>query len=243
MLLEPDTTTCKYLYRKDLPWFVVDEGVAEHAAEFASYSGIAHLYAHTPIPQIRYNEKLVWEHHVFDPLTHALAQYSQSTPVWVFIQALSGGVDGRRTLSHASLVRRFMHRCDTWKSSYRLVLAVLQEIDQAPCFSQRDIYMHHNEDEHDMMTEALWDVFFCRIGSVQEYGFHAGIEELMWATDSLGDAVVDLNWALLKPVLEEKGPYWTQLIITHAEHEHVFFSDTTELHSEVYVSSVFDKRA
>lgn len=225
MLLEPDTTTCKYLYRKDLPWFVVDEGVSEHAAEFASLAGIAHLYNHTPIPQIRYSEKFVWEHNAFDSLTHALAQYSKSKPSWVFIQALSGGVDGRRTLSHASLVRRFMKRCETWKSSYRLLLAVLQEIDQKPCFARRDVYLHEDEDYDDIVSEALWDVFFCRIGSIQEYGFHAGIEELMWATDSLNGSLVDLDWAKLKPALEEKRLHWTQMVITHAASEHVFFPD------------------
>ena len=32
---DPGLITCKYLHRKDLPNFVVDEGVREHAAEFA----------------------------------------------------------------------------------------------------------------------------------------------------------------------------------------------------------------
>lgn len=235
MLLEPDKTTCKYLHRKDLPWFVVNEGVSEHAAEFASLAGIALLYERKPVSQIRYSEKFVWEHGDFDPLTHALAQYSKSEPSWVFIQAMSGGVDGRRTLSHASLVRRFMNRCGTWKSSYRLLLAVLQEIDQEPIFGERDLHLHKGEAYEDIVSEALWDVFFCRIGSVQEYGFHAGIEDLMWATDSLNGALLDFDWAILKSALEEKRVQWTQLIITHAESENVFFPDSAGPQSDPHL--------
>jgi len=226
MLSEPDKTTCKYLQRKDLPWFVVDEGVSEHAAEFAPLPGIAGLYDHKPVSRIRYSEKYVWEHNAFDALNHALAQYGKSEPSWVFIQAMSGGVDGRRALSHASLVRRYMDRCGTWKSSYRLVLAVLQELDQRPVFGDRDLHLHDGDDAGDISGEALWDVFFCRLGSVQEYGFHAGIEELMWATDSLNGALTDFDWTTLKAELEKKRIQWTQTIITHAEKEEVFFPDS-----------------
>ena len=227
MLLEPGKTTCKYLHRKDLPWFVVDEGVSEHAAEFSSLAGISHLYEHKPVDQVRYSEKYVWEHKSFDALAHALAQYSKSQPSWVFIQAMSGGVDGRRTLCHASLVRRFMHRCGTWKSAYRLVLAVIQELDQKPVLGQRDLYLPIGEEYEDVVSDALWDVLFCRIGSVQEYGFHAGIEELMWATDSLNGAIIDFDWKILKSALEEKRMEWTQTIISHAENENEFFPDST----------------
>jgi hypothetical protein len=227
MLLQPGNTTCKYLHRKDLPRFVVDEGLSEHAAEFASIPGIAHLYDHKPIGLIRYSEKYVWEHGIFDALTHALAQYSKSEPSWVFIQAMSGGVDGRRALSHASLVRRYMHRCETWKSSYRLVLAVLQEVDQEPVFGERDLDVHEGEVATEINSEALWDVFFCRLSSVQEYGFHAGIEELMWATDSLNGGLLEFDWRMLNPSLQEKRVQWTQMIIAHAERENVFFPDST----------------
>jgi hypothetical protein len=184
------------------------------------------LYEHLPVNQTRYSEKYVWERGLFDALTHALAQYSKSEPSWVFIQAMSGGVDGRRALSHSSLVRRYMHRCETWKSSYRLVLAVLQELDQEPVFGQRDLVIPEGEDTKESMSEALWDVFFCRLGSVQEYGFHAGIEELMWATDSLNGALLEFDWNMLKSALEEKRVQWTQTIITHAERENVFFPDS-----------------
>ena len=49
VLFYPERTTCKYLHRKDLPRFVVDEGLREHASEFAGFSGIADLVEHKPV--------------------------------------------------------------------------------------------------------------------------------------------------------------------------------------------------
>ena len=43
VIWEPDRTTCKYLHRKDLPYFVVEEGTREHAAEFAGFPFLVSL--------------------------------------------------------------------------------------------------------------------------------------------------------------------------------------------------------
>jgi len=61
IIRDPGRTTCKYLHRKDLPYFVVDEGVREHAAEFAGFPLLVSLETKEPIEQIRYSEKLRWE--------------------------------------------------------------------------------------------------------------------------------------------------------------------------------------
>lgn len=222
---KPERTTCKYLYRKDLPLFTVDEGISEHAYEFAAISGIADLYSHERIPLIRYSEKFIWEQRAFDPLTHALAQYNKSEPSWVFIQAMSGGLDGRRALCHASLVRRYMARCDTWTSSYRLVLAVLQGLDQTPVFEPRDLNLENGDDKEEISQEALWDVFFCRLATIQEYGFHAGIQEMIWATDAINGFLLAFNWPLLSQELKGRRKEWTETVIRHAENENVFFPD------------------
>src|SRR5437016_10190032 len=139
VLFDPERTTCKYLHRKDLPRFVVDEGLREHAAEFAGISGIADLHTQRSIQRLPYSEKFVWERRIFDPLVHMLAQYYKSRPSWVFVQALSGGLDGRRSLTHACLVRRYMDRCGTWVSSYRILLALLQEVHIEPQFENETV--------------------------------------------------------------------------------------------------------
>src|SRR5208282_3267451 len=217
-------TTCKYLHRKDLAFFVVEEGVREHAAEFAMTPGIANLSTREPIERIQYSEKFVWEQSTYDPVTHAIAQYHKARKSWIFIQSTSAGLDGRRSIAYASLVRRYVNTCDTWKSSYRLFLGFVQEVDSTPAFEDRDLFLQFPRETLDeARKEALWDVVFGRISALQEYGWHAGLEELMWATDSLNGALSEFDWKRLKEELAAKRKRWTKQIIDHARKEGAFF--------------------
>jgi hypothetical protein len=220
LLLNPRKSTCKYLHRKDLPYFVVDEGLREHAAEFAMFSAIADLVEHTPIERRHYSEKFTWEHRKYDPIIQSLAQYHKTRPVWVFLQAMSGGIDGRRSLTHASLVRRYMDNCGTWRSSYRFALAMVQELPNTPQFREQDFITNPDDNTR---KDAVWDVFFARLSGLQEYGFHSGLEELMWATDRLNGALADLDWEAVAAQLDTKAAEWTDLIIKHATDEGAFF--------------------
>lgn len=219
----PDHTTCKYLHRKDLPHFVVEEGVKEHAAEFTGFSGLVELDSKKPLPRLEYSERYAWEKGSFDPIVNAVAQYHKTEPSWILIQAFSGGVDGRRSLVHAALVRRYMDKCDTWTSSYRLMLALMQEIDSQPKFEAHALVIRAGEDAAEVAEDALWDVIFTRLSAVQEYGWHAGLQELMWATDSLNGALSQLDWTALKPELEKMRGRWTRRVIKHAKDEKEFF--------------------
>lgn len=224
VIWEPSDTTCKYLHRKDLPRFVVEEGIREHAAEFAAFSSLVSLSTHTSIQRAYYSEKYAWEHNNFDAITNALAQYHRTDRSWVFIEAFSSGLDGRRSLTHAALVRRYMDNCGTWVSSYRLLLAYIQEVDVEPQFAEGELVTDQDSTLEEVQNEALWDVVFTRISGIQEYGFHAGLEDLMWASDSLGDGFSKLNWPQLKNELSKRRKEWTARIITHAKNEGVYFA-------------------
>ena len=223
VIREPDRTTCKYLHRKDLPCFILDEGTREHAAEFAGFPLLVSLDRKLPIERIRYSEKLRWENHTFDPIVHALAQYEKVEPRWIFISAFSGGTDGRRALTHSSLVRRYMSNCGSWKSSYRLVLGLLEEIDIQPRFEPRELVPAGETATTEAAEEALWDVLFARLATLQEYGWHAGLEDLMWASDSLNGGLTDLDWPRLQAELTARRDDWIELIIASAKQHHGFF--------------------
>ena len=223
VLRTPDRSTCKYLHRKDLPRFVVDEGIREHAGEFAEFSAIADLVQHKPVERVPYSEKFYWNQKRFDPLNQSLAQYHKTNPSWIFIQAMSGGIDGRRSLAYASLVRRYMDRCGSWQNSYRFALAIVQELPSTPEFPDKDLNTDDNKPDDDIRQEAVWDVFFCRLGSVQEYGFHSGLKDLMWATDKLNGALIELDWDVLKIQLDARVPEWTEQIVRHAVDNGAFF--------------------
>lgn len=224
VIFKPSQTTCKYLHRKDLPFLVVDEGLREHAGEFAGFSAMADLISHEPITRLPYSEKFAWERRQFDSLNQCLAQYHKISPTWIFLQAMSGGMDGRRSLAHASIVRRYMNNCGTWVSSYRFILGMIQELSVTPIFNNTDLNYEEGDIVEEVHEDAVWDVFFTRLAGIQEYGFHSGLEDLMWATDKLNGALVSLDLLELKNELNVRIEEWTDMVIEHAKNEGGFFS-------------------
>jgi hypothetical protein len=233
VIVQPGETTCKYLHRKDLPQFIVGEGVREHAAEFALFSGLVSLRTRQALERIRYSERFAWEHRAFDPLVNAIAQYYKIRPHWAFIQGFTGGTDGRRSLTYAAFVRRYMDTCETWRSSYRLVLGLVDEIDEEPQFDPRSVYVSAGEDMQAARTDALWDVVFTRLAGLQEYGYHAGLESVMWATDSLDGGLAELNWPALRRELSSMRQVWIDQILSHAQQQDVFFPQPEDQEAEL----------
>ncbi len=223
VITNPARTTCKYLHRKDLPHFVVDEGIREHAAEFVFHSGLVRLDTHEDIATLRYSEKYAWESEQFDALTHALAQYYKAERRWVFIQAFTAGADGRRSLAHACLIRHYLGHCATWESSYRLVLGLLEELDDTPYFSQKGLVVGAGDTVEEIAQEALWDVVFARLSTIQEYGWHAGLEELAWASDQLNGALGAMCWGSLQPELTACRRQWSETVVAHAKAHDAYF--------------------
>jgi hypothetical protein len=223
VIAEPGRTTCKYLHRKDLPQFVVNEGIQEHAAEFALFPRLVTLDTKKPIERIHYSEKFLWENRGFDPLTHALSLYFRAPRRWVLIQAFTGGSDGRRSLAHASLVRHYMDHCGTWTSSYRLVLGLLEEVDETPYFGRKALFELDGQSLDEANSDALWDVVFARMSAIQEYGWHAGLEPLIWATDAVNGSLEQLNWPGLQVELSGLRDEWIRMIISHAKSHDGFF--------------------
>lgn len=228
VLRQPGRTTCKYLARKDMPFFVVDEGVKEHAYEYASFSTIVDMPTGESLNQTFYSEKHAWLTGTHDALTQILAHSYKIKPTWVFVESMAGGADGRRLLAHSSLVRRFMTNCGTWRSSYRLALSVVQEVSQPPVFASSDLLDGATADE------AEWDVLFARLSCIQEYGFHSGLDELMWATDHVNGALVTLDLNGARQELEKKSPEWIEQVIRHANDNGAFFPDRSQFEDLEY---------
>jgi hypothetical protein len=220
---DSDETTCKYLHRKDLPQFVVEESTEEHRREFWHFPYLVSLNTKRPIKPEWYSEKRGWERKDFDPLIFLSSQYHRAPRAWVMIQSLSGRVDGRISLLHASMLRRYTSNCGTWTSSYRLILGLIQEFDASPVFSAADLVVKEGDVADEVNDQAIWEVFFTRLGAIQEYGWHAGVEELLWASDYFGEALITLDWNTLKPELAKKRAAWMTLVMDHAKENGLFF--------------------
>jgi hypothetical protein len=182
---------------------------------------MADLYTRQPISLRRYSELYAWEHGLFDPLTNALAQYHKLPGrKWILIQAMTGGVDGRRSLVHACLVRRYMDTCDTWKSSVRLVLSFIRDIARNLVVDKEDL-----RSDDFRPDDALWDIVFVKLALIQEYGWHSGMESLRWVTDRLNGALIDLNWVALQNELSKEAVKISAEIINHAKENEGFFEE------------------
>ncbi len=232
ILKSPERTTCKYLTRKDMPFFVVDEGVKEHAYEYASFSSIVDMPSGESIDRINYSEKHAWTTGTYDSLTQILAHSNKIKPTWVFVESMAGGVDGRRLLAHSSLVRRYMANCGTWRSSYRFALSVIKEMSQRPFFTSSDLLEDVSSDD------AEWDVLFARLSCVQEYGFHSGIDELMWVTDYVNGGLIEFNLLVVSQELGVRSPEWVEKVIRHATDNGAFFPERSS--SEDFEEPTFE---
>jgi len=145
-----------------------------------------------PVKRTRCREQHCWETRSFDPITSSLAQYFKAGRSWVFVQAFAGSCDGRRALVHGSLVRRYMDHCGSWTSSYRMALSLVQEMRITPSFPDHVLVVDGFGDVEAVRAEARWDVFFDQLSGVQEYGWHAGLEALMWASDAVNGGLSEL---------------------------------------------------
>jgi hypothetical protein len=240
VIRHPEFTTCRYLHRKDLPLFLVDEGMREHAAEFAGVSWMVDLRTQEQLPRVPYSELFCWEKRAFSPILHAIAQYHRMSLAgrdgdesegagmkWRFMTAFAGSCDGRHGLAHASLVRRYMNKCGSWTSSYRHILGLVQDMDATPSFASEALVADEvGGGDAEARDDALWEVVFCRFSGIQEYGWHAGIRGLLDLLQGLDGMLADFDWENLRSTLRARKTEWTSTIIDHAKQNNAFFGQT-----------------
>jgi hypothetical protein len=75
----------------------------------------------------------------------------------------------------------------------------------------------HRLVEHEELLSEL------RLSALQEYGWHAGLEPLMWATDTVNGGLSTLDFPRLQAELAEHRTKWVDQIIAHAKAHHEFF--------------------
>ena len=101
---------------------------------------------------------------------------------------------------------------------------MVQEIDIEPRFEERDLITSSYLGVEEARAQALWDVMFARISGLQEYGWHSGLEKLVWITDKLNGSLSEFDWGRLKSELTSTKLTVTNLIINHAQENGEFFA-------------------
>jgi len=113
------------------------------------------------------------------------------------------------------------------------VLSLVQEIDIEPKFEDSDLTSTRDLGLQEARSQALWDVVFARLSGVQEYGWHSGLEKLVWITDELNGGLSEFDWGKLKSELSTTKTTITDVIIQHAKDNGEFFAHTFEREPEV----------
>ncbi|XXT24338.1 hypothetical protein WME94_22650 [Sorangium sp. So ce429] len=193
---QPERTTCKYLHRKDLPMFLVRRGIQEHEDEFSRLAYMADLETHEPLVRRAYDSDGMFGAERLDTTTRAVAAYHalDSAPDataqrrgWT-LATFAGAADGRKAMTYASLVRRMFTSGGLSRIWVRRMLDLLDEIGIDVLFRAVDLL------DPGSATAARWEVAHARLSCVQEFGWHAGQELLMYPMMELGGYVAEEDW-------------------------------------------------
>ncbi|WP_437581297.1 hypothetical protein [Sorangium sp. So ce887] len=220
ILDQPEQTTCKYLHRKDLPMFLARDGIREHEDEFSQVAYMADLETHAPLVPRAYDSDDVPDAERLDNVTRAVAAYhaldsAPDTTVQrrsLTLATFAGAADGRRAMMYASLVRRVLASGAPARMWTRRVLDLLDEIDTDVLFRAADLL------EAGGAAAARWEVAHARLSCIQEFGWHAAREELMYPMMELGAHVAEEDWnGFLLALGRLKGSFRDVVIALDAE--------------------------
>lgn len=216
-------TTCKFNRRKDLPYFLVEEGQAEHAEEFAKTKGVVYYWTKYPEEFHKYSERHAWVTNTFDPLLNEVAIYHRSGKKWIFIEALAGSRNPIKSIMQSSLLRRYIFTCGPTEDNYRVLLAFTSTLGDEVNLRISDFRTEPSAEQFVEQKERYArDVILLRLYAIQEYGHLTENEQITWVSDELNGAFLTSSKEFTLAV-KSFVPVLQSWIITAAEHRGTFF--------------------
>lgn len=216
VLENPERTTCKYLHRKDLPWFHVPEAIQAHTEEFAGSPGMAGLETHEPVAHSSPEGQRISQ---LEPTLRAVVGYHRLEGMTEprrsdLLSMFAGSIDGRRSMMHACLVRRAIPPGRPMSSSWwEWALELLDEVDRETSLDSTGLLDTAGASDEERRTAARWEVLFTRVSGLQEFGWHASIDALKFPLQELGSYVAEQDWNGLLHALSRLKPHWRELIL------------------------------
>jgi hypothetical protein len=110
-----------------------------------------------------------------------------------------------------------MRHCDSWTSSYRLILEQVEEVAEQVVVTPKQLVDGADNDD------AMWEVLFCRLSAVQEFGWHAGLAALKHPLNGASEKVAEGDWSGAYAAMAPQVPKWRHLIINRAKAAGVYF--------------------
>ncbi|MFD0894392.1 hypothetical protein KBB96_07010 [Luteolibacter ambystomatis] len=185
-------TTCRFLRRKDLPYFLAEEGHKEHASNFSTTKGIVFYWNKHPEEHQNYSEKHAWETRTFDPFLNDVTIYHRTLKKWTFLQALASGRSAVKSVVYSSLLRRYIHRCGPSQDNYRLMLGLTASLADRIDLEISDFRSDVQAEEFMELRDCYErEIILLRIYAIQEYGFLSENEDLTWVSDELNGSFLN----------------------------------------------------
>lgn len=221
-------TTCHYLNRKDLPFFLTAEGHAEHAEQFSADEGIVFYYARHPEPIKRYSECHVWLTNTYDPYLQEVAVYHRTPKKWTFIQATMASRNPIKSIMSSSLTRRYIQQCGPQRDNYRLVLSITNDLKEMVDLQISDFRFELSPEEYSEIKEIyLKDLKLLQLYAIQEYGQLTSNEKITWISDELNGSLF-LSWKDFFSSVIQLVPLVQAYIVESARERGTFFPQPNE---------------
>lgn len=221
-------TTCRFLKRKDLPYFLAEEGHQEHAEQFSDTKGIVFFWNKFPEERQSYSEKYCWETRTFSPFLNDVAIYHRTGKKWAFLQALAGGRSAIKSLMYSSMVRRYVFNCGPQRDNCRLLLGLTACLGDKVELEIGDFRSEIGAEEFLELRDCYErDIILLRIYAVQEYGHLTSNEKLTWVSDELNGSFLNSVKEYLEAT-KELVPLIQELIIAASKERGTFFAHSSE---------------
>lgn len=225
LLKNSSHTTCHYFRRKDLPFFVAEEGHAEHAREFPRNAGIVFYHTKHKEEYKRYSERHAWVTNSYDPHLHEVVVYHRMGKKWAYVQAFMSSRNPVKSIISSSLVRRYVQQCGARSDNYRLVLSMTSDLSESIDVRMEDFRFEVSGDEFSALKENyLKDIALLKVYAIQEYGAITENEGLMWVSDELNGSLLS-SWKEFAVDVKALAPIVSSYIIAAAQNRGTFFPE------------------
>jgi hypothetical protein len=225
-------TTCHFLKRKDLPSFLAEEGVTEHASEFPESEGIVFYYGKYKDEIKRYCGYHAWATGTYDPYLYEAALYHKTAKKWTFIQAFAASRNPIKSIMSSSLTRRYIGQCGPERDNYLLILSVVKDLKERIDLRADDFRWEVSSGEFSRLEEFyLKDIKLFQLYAIQEYGHLMKDERIMWISDELNGSLL-ASWKEFFSSVDNLVPAIMTYVIESAQKRNEFFPKKEETEIE-----------
>lgn len=212
LLTQASLTSCRLFRRKDLPFYLAEEGHQEHTRIFQAIDGIVYYQTKQPINQLE-------KEHLLDRYTKPIEDYYKSSEhKYIYIQNLlesENPKDPIHSIKNACLIRRYIQACSPeydHPRTHKLLKIFVSHLGEAVNLYPEHFRVDITEKEFISLREIYCkDVILLRFYAIEEYGYLLEDENMMSVSDEL-NAAITASWEDFVLTLQKIAPGVKELV-------------------------------